>query len=174
MRDALPQAGRPAPVIRVRIIGIGSWSGDDRIGWDAIEAIEASGVLRRFPPDSVDAVRCDRPGGLLALAAGAPALILIDAMRSGASPGTVRRLAAEEVAMAQGGMSSHGLGVAEWLAVARALDLLPAAVLVYGIEAPSSAPATEPGERVSAAVPAVLRLLSADLAALAHADRGPP
>jgi len=174
MRDALPQAGRPAPVTRVRIIGVGSWSGDDRIGWDAIEAIEASGVLQRFPRGSVEAVRCERPAGLLALANGAPALILIDAMRSGAAAGTVRRLATDELATGLGGMSSHGLGVAEWIALARALDLLPPAVLVYGIEAPSSAPATEPGERVTAAVPAIVRFLSADLAALVGADQGPP
>lgn len=161
-------------MIRVRIIGLGSWSGDDRIGWDAVEAIEASGVLQRFPRGNVEAVRCDRPGGLLALAAGAPALILIDAMRSGAPAGTVRRLAAEELATEGAGMSSHGLGVGESIALARALDLLPPALLVYGIEAPSSAPATEPGEQVAAAIPDVLRFLSADLAALAHADQGRP
>lgn len=147
----------------VRIAGIGSWCGDDRIGWDAVEAVETSGLLRRFPEGSVTAHRCERPSELLALAKGAAALVVIDAMRSGAPPGTVRRLAPDEPLGGQETLSSHGLGVAECLALGRTLGLLPP-LLLYGIEAPRSAPDTAPDELVSAAIPALLRLLAADLA----------
>lgn len=41
---------------RVCVIGIGSPFGDDRIGWAAIEALKASGILKQFPPGSVDSM----------------------------------------------------------------------------------------------------------------------
>ena len=75
---------------QVRIIGIGSPFGDDRIGWDAIKALETSGILDRFPAGAVAARCCDRPGGgLLMLFEGVELAIVIDAMKSGAALGAV-------------------------------------------------------------------------------------
>jgi hydrogenase maturation protease len=174
MRDPLPENRRPALVTQVRIVGIGSWSGDDRIGWNAIEAIEASGFAARYPEGTVQTWRCERLGELPRLADGACALILVDALRSGAPAGTVRRLDASALAASQERASSHGLGVAEWLALCRALELLPPVVVVYGIEAPLCAPCTEPGQPLRAAIPELLGLLSEDLATLATAGRERP
>lgn len=158
----------------VRIIGIGSWCGDDRIGWEAVDAIHASGLLLRFPANSVEACRCDRPGDILALAGTASALILVDAMRSGAPAGTVRRLAADEPLPREWQTSTHGLGVAEYLAIGHALGTLPPVLLLYGIEAPAAAPASEPDDKVLSAIPALLRLLAADLAELLEGKQGRP
>ena len=65
---------------------------------------------------------------------GAGEVIVVDAARSGAAPGTVHRLdgLAEPVAHGQG--STHAFGLAETLALARALGRAPARLTVIGIE----------------------------------------
>ncbi|MEQ6342016.1 MAG: hydrogenase maturation protease [Gammaproteobacteria bacterium] len=122
-------------MIPIRIIGIGSPFGDDRLGWEAAEAVRRSGLLGHFPQGLVSVQCCDRPAsGLLMLMEGASHVILIDAMRSGAVPGTVRRLQDEEIEMEAALLSSHGFGVAESLALGRTLGMLPARLVLYGVE----------------------------------------
>jgi hydrogenase maturation protease len=82
----------------VRILGMGSPFGADRIGWQAIDALGSTGITRGQPPGWVSLVCLDRPGArLLEALAGAEAVILIDAMRSGAPPGTLRRLQLDQL-----------------------------------------------------------------------------
>ncbi|MBI2779823.1 MAG: hydrogenase maturation protease [Gammaproteobacteria bacterium] len=119
----------------IRIIGIGSPFGDDRLGWEAVEAIRRSGLLEYFPQGLVSVQSCDRPAsGLLMLMEGAAHVILIDAMRSGAVPGKILRLQDEEIEMESALLSSHGFGVAESLALGGALGMLPARLVLYGVE----------------------------------------
>lgn len=151
---------------QARIIGIGSPFGDDRIGWDAIVALETSGILERFPAGAVAACCCDRPGGgLLMLFDGVELAIVIDAMRSGAALGTVRKFSANELEPEQDFVSSHGVSVAETVALGRVLDLLPATLLLYGIEVQRAMPAAELHPRVRAAIPVLLRAIAMDLEA---------
>jgi hydrogenase maturation protease len=149
----------------IRIIGIGSPSGDDRIGLDAIDALQASGLLGRYPAGSVEACRCDRPAALLAMLQGIDAAILIDALQSGALPGTLHRLEAHQLAPAAGATSSHGMGVADSLALGQALGMLPPSLHLYGIEGRCAAPASDPGSAVRGAIASVLGAIAADLAA---------
>ncbi len=67
---------------------------------------------------------------------GAERVILIDAVQSGAAPGSVHRLAAHESPLPTGFFrySSHLFGVAEAVEMARALGRLPRELVVYGIE----------------------------------------
>ena len=119
----------------VRILGIGSPVAGDDLGWRLAEALEQAGLPRYFPAGMVHVTLCDRPGSLLLPAMrGARLAILLDAMRSGAQPGTVRRLDMLELDDSTGLLSSHGFGVAEALALGRALEDLPPLVLIYGIE----------------------------------------
>lgn len=148
---------------RVRIIGIGSPCGDDRIGWDAIEALQASGLLGQYPAGTVEACCCDRPGALLAWFQDVEAAILIDAMRSGAPPGTVQKLAVHALAPVQDPVSSHGISVAEQIALGRVLGLLPPTLLVYGIEAGQMAPGTQADGRLRARIPGLLDLIALGL-----------
>lgn len=79
------------------------------------------------------------PGGaaeILAALQGAAQAILVDATSSGAPPGTVRRFdaAAGPLPASFARASSHGLGVAEAVELARALGQLPPHLVVYGIE----------------------------------------
>jgi len=149
---------------RVRIIGIGSPFGDDRIGWEMIEAIAASGILERFPPDFVSACCCARPGGgLLSLFENVGTAIVIDAMMSGASAGTVRRLTQSELEQTRGLLSSHGISVAETVALGRILGLLPATLVFYGIEVQRPLPCATLHPESYAALPALLRNIALDL-----------
>ena len=96
----------------------------------------AERLAGRLPGDvTVAAV----PGGaveILAALQGAGRAVLVDATSSGAPPGTVRRFEAAEgplpTSFARG--SSHGLGVAEAVELARALGQLPPHLVIYGIE----------------------------------------
>lgn len=133
---------------RLRIIGIGSPFGDDRLG------LEAAARLASAPPPGCEVVAADRPGvALLELFTDAGAIVLIDAVRSGAAPGTVHDLTLEAVPAAGLDLvSSHGLGVGETLALARALDRLPSGRLL-GVE---TAWPPDRGMRLSAPVEAGL------------------
>jgi len=115
--------------VRVRLIGVGTPHGDDAAGPAVVEALIAAGL-----PEGVAATTCARPGlDLPDVLRGAQAAVLVDAMRSGRRPGSVARVAADRLGALRP-LSSHGLGVAEGLALAEALGRCPARVEVVGIE----------------------------------------
>jgi hydrogenase maturation protease len=139
-----------------RVLGIGSPAGDDRAGWCVVDALHARLGARA----DIALDKLDRPGaGLLAHLEGAAHVVLIDAMRSGAAPGTIRRVDRADWRN-QGGPSSHGFGVFDALALAEALGSLPPALVVYGVEIG----AAEPGEALTPAVRAAVDELAARIA----------
>ncbi len=141
----------------VCILGIGSPFPGDDLGWRLAKALERAGLPRYFSAGMVHITRCDRPGSLLLPAMrGARLGILLDAMRSGALPGTVRCLEMRELDDNAGLLSSHGFGVAEALALGRALEDLPPRVLIYGIET-GQAPSLPPlGDLVAILWPTII------------------
>ncbi len=150
----------------VRIVGIGSSFGEDCLGWNAVDAIECSGILAPYPAEWVKTFRCSEPmAGLLPLLEDAGAAILIDAMQSGAPPGSLCRVDTDSLAPHAGQVSSHGMGVCESLALARALDILPRTVVLYGIE--MTRPETG-DESAFVAIPALLAAIADDLRTLFH------
>ncbi len=60
--------------------------------------------------------------------------VVIDALRSGSVPGTVRVVDLGEVSATAGSTSTHGIGLSGVLRLARAVDQAPARVVVVGIE----------------------------------------
>ena len=72
-------------------------------------------------------------------------------MHSGILAGSVRKLSCEDVALENVFYSSHGYGVQETLALGKALDMLPAIIVVYGIEI-SDFPKGDPAQSVSVEV----------------------
>jgi hydrogenase maturation protease len=116
----------------LRVIGIGSPFGGDTIGWQAIERLRDEAELF---PHGTELRALDRPGStLIPLLETSRFVILIDAMQSGHSPGTVQRLQLNDLITDAEQPSSHSLGVAEALALAEALNVLPEKLLIYGIE----------------------------------------
>lgn len=67
---------------------------------------------------------------------GADEVIVVDAARSGAPPGTIHRIDPTSQSLPEGMLatSTHSVGVASTIELARALGRLPDRVTVYGIE----------------------------------------
>ena len=129
------------------IIGIGTDTGGD----------DAAGLLaaRRLRELGVEAL--DYSGevlGLIELWEGARSVILIDAMRSGRPPGAIAVLDARQAPLAREdfAVSTHGLGLAEAIALAAALGRLPERVVIYGIEGRNFSPGDVVSPEVLAAV----------------------
>lgn len=151
----------------VRLIGVGSPFGGDLVGWKAIEALERSGLHRRFLPGAVETSCCNSPVSvLLEHMEGARAVILIDAMSTGAAAGTVRKILPEELSVDAASISTHAIGVPESLALAGAIGILPGTVIVYGIEVGHSGPDSEPQAELQLALPRLLHDIEADLITL--------
>jgi len=124
---------------RAMVVGIGSVDrGDDGIGpivaGHVRDAVQASG-------DSwVDVVVHDDPTVLADAMAGLDIAVIVDAVRSGDEPGrvTCREVGRGEPALTAGTTTgvagTHGLGLATAIELSRALDLLPARVVVVGVE----------------------------------------
>jgi hydrogenase maturation protease len=123
-----------APSRSVLIIGLGNeLRGDDGAG------VMVARRLRMLGEGGGMIVREQRgdPTELIGLWQDRDAVVLVDTMRSGAPTGTVRRFDVSEaplpVAM-HGSSSTHALGLAEAIELARSLGRLPERVVVYAVE----------------------------------------
>jgi hydrogenase maturation protease len=121
--------------MKIHIIGAGSPSGDDWLGWELAERLRVSEILAPWS-GNVSISLHDRPGAALLQAWRDNGLvILLDAVRSGAAPGTVHRFDAAQLVTQPRRLSTHGFGVAEAVQLAAALEALPESLLFFGIEA---------------------------------------
>lgn len=111
------------------MIGIGSPFGADQLGWLVIDALRASS-----PSLDASLVQCRHPGELPDLLAGYRRAILVDAVLADRPPGTLLRLSRDDLPHVGLGVSSHGLGVPQALALAAVLGALPEQLQVLGIE----------------------------------------
>lgn len=148
---------------KIRILGIGSPSGDDQAGWLTVDALLAGGA---HAGGEVAIEKLDRPGAkLIPLLDDAVWVILVDAMQSNAPIGHIRRFGAEDWLDYSQGLSSHGFGVLNALALARELGSLPPRLDLYGIEIGSASPGEPAGGEIQAAAQQLARRIAADLAA---------
>lgn len=116
----------------VVVIGVGNaLRGDDAAGLAVAEAIRASA------PDDVAVRVCEEePSRLIDAFGDAEVAFLVDAVSTGAPPGTVHRFDASDapVRSLELRSSTHALGIGETLELARALGRLPRRTVVVGIE----------------------------------------
>lgn len=114
------------------VIGVGNeFRRDDGVGL----AVVAS--LRDRVPAGVELVECDQePSRLIDAWAGAESALVVDAVESGAAPGTLHRFDAGAGPIPAGVFrsSTHAFGVGDAVELARVLGRLPGRVLVYGVE----------------------------------------
>ena len=142
------------------VLGIGNpWRRDDGAG---------PTVARRLAGRLPENVRVLAVGGditeLLDAFRGADLAVLVDAVSSGEEPGTIHRFDATATPLPAhfGRLSSHGLGLAEAIELARMLGRLPPGVHVYGIEGADF----RPGEGLSPAVEHAVGRVTAELIGL--------
>ncbi|HZD75178.1 MAG TPA: hydrogenase maturation protease [Actinomycetota bacterium] len=98
------------------------------------------------------------PASLLEALGGADPVVIVDAVRSGAVPGTIHRLEVrdrDEIPDRRPRHSSHGLSLGHLVALARTLDRLPRRLVLIGIEAARLGPGTGLSPQVSAAAETV-------------------
>lgn len=116
----------------VVVIGVGNrLRGDDAAGPAVADRVRA------HAPRSVDVRICEQePSRLLDALAGAEVAFIVDAVSTGAAPGTLHRFDASSEAVPSRELrsSTHALGVGESLELARALGRLPGRTVVFGIE----------------------------------------
>lgn len=120
----------------LHVIGIGSPFGDDQIGLRLIDELRRSERLQPYLGRGLELHQLDRPGaGLLAQLEGKERVVIIDAVVSGATVGQLHRWADIEAAgQPPFSHSSHGVGLAQTLALGRALALLPPVLTILGVE----------------------------------------
>lgn len=116
----------------ILLIGIGNeYRGDDAAGLAAIWALKAKGLpgtlFKECTGDGADLLETWRRAQLV---------ILIDAVSSGAPPGTLYRFDAltQPMPARYSFHSTHAFGVVEAIELARALHVLPPCLIVYAIE----------------------------------------
>jgi hydrogenase maturation protease len=153
----------PGSMGRVLVVGIGNPDcGDDGIGPLVVRQL----VGRVLP----DVAILERTGDALALIedwAGQDAVVLVDAA-AGAVPGRVHRidLLADTLPTDLSLSSTHGIGVAEAVGLARALGLLPQRVIAYAIEGADFDPGAPVDPMVAASVDAVVARIAAEVRCL--------
>jgi hydrogenase maturation protease len=112
------------------VIGVGNpWRADDGAGPAAARALGG-----RLPAGVRVVELTGGPGGLIEAMDGAATAIVVDAVVSGAAPGTVHRRTGADGLAAAAATSTHGLSVGQSLELAGALGLLPGRLVLYGIE----------------------------------------
>jgi len=148
-------------VTETLVIGVGNaYRGDDGAG---------IAVARKLAAQRLPGVRVMEMNGegtsLVEAWKDAPSVLLVDAVSSGAVPGTIHRFEAQVGPLPTGleHRSSHSFGVAEAVEVARALGRLPSHMVVYGIEGGLFAPGQGLSPEVERAVEEVASRLISEL-----------
>jgi hydrogenase maturation protease len=138
-----------------KILAVGN---PDR-GDDGVGPYVLAGLAGRIP--GVELLQADgEVSSLLAIFEQSSTLILIDAAdarTAGMAPGDILRLTADDPRLARSGLraSSHALGVAEAIALARTLGLLPARLSIIAIAGACFAPGAALSPAVASAADAL-------------------
>jgi hydrogenase maturation protease len=152
VRDALPE---PRDRASLRVIGVGNaYRSDDAVG------LVVARTLRGALPDGVTVLeREGEPTSLMDAWDGADAVWLVDAVSSGAAPGTLHRIDATSRAIpdAFARTSTHHFGLPEAVELARSVGRLPRLLVVYGVEGKTF----DVGDSLTAEVAAAVGMVSA-------------
>jgi hydrogenase maturation protease len=146
--------GRSGSPPAIHVLAIGSPHGDDQVSWHVVDR------LGRNPLPGLHTAALNDPVGVLDYLEGCERLVLVDACRSGAEPGTVIRLVWPDARLQEReSASTHGFGVVKVLELAAVLGDLPSHVVLIGVEALTCAPGAEISPPVRRALPRLYRQL---------------
>jgi hydrogenase maturation protease len=133
------------------IIGIGNrYRGDDALGCLLVDklrhALSTQGLSNEFITNNVELIEHDgEPAALIDCWQGYSTAILIDAVASGATAGSLHHIDLQAQALPDQfrSYSTHAFGIREAVELARVLGKLPPRILFYGVEGESFAANTE-------------------------------
>ncbi len=150
------------------LIGVGNpFRGDDGIGGVIVRQI------REEIPSDVKVLEETGDGAeLLEAWTGADCVILVDAVQSGAPPGTLYRFdaQAEKLPTWFSHSSTHSFGVAEAIELARLMEDMPSQLIVYGVEGLDFSPGTELSPDVLEVIPVAVHLILREIRQLLAAS----
>jgi hydrogenase maturation protease len=153
---------------KIVLIGIGNeYRTDDAVG------LTVARRLKEEAPEHIAVLEASGEGAaLMELWKGADAAILVDAVSSGAPPGTIHRFdaVAEPIPTKFFHYSTHAFSVAEAIELARALNRLPPCLIVYGIEGKSFEAGIGLSPEVEGAAQNVVKRLVRDIRTIRSGD----
>ncbi|MDE3067412.1 MAG: hydrogenase maturation protease [Verrucomicrobiota bacterium] len=152
---------KPEEQAAILVIGVGNpYRGDDSVGLAVARKLRAQGPARAV-------IREENGEGASLIEAwrGAPAVIIVDAVQSGARPGTIHRLDAgrQRVPSRFFHYSTHAFSVAEAVELARTLNQLPPRLMIYGVEGKNFQAGEGLSPEVENAVPEVVSRVGREL-----------
>lgn len=146
------------------LIGVGNeFRSDDGVGILAARRIRE----KNFP--GIVIVECDgEAASLMDAWAGMKTVVIIDAVSSGAPPGTIHRIDARRQSVSQElfPFSTHALGLAHAVELARSLGKLPINIIIYGIEGEQFTAGSNLSPKVQEALNEVLQLVTGEVYSL--------
>lgn len=150
------------------VIALGNrFRGDDGIGPLVAERLEGRGGEFIVVDGPMDALR------IICTWENAPLAVVVDAAALGAPPGTVIRkeLNGDPLPKELARCSSHGLGIAEAVALGKLLGRMPGRLVIYAVEGKTFRHGTAVSKEVRAAVEGIVRRVEAEIAALSAPRR---
>jgi hydrogenase maturation protease len=137
------------------VVGVGNpYRGDDAVGPLVVDAVRARLGAASNRLDTIVII-----GDLLDLVLAFNSeqdVVVVDAMVGEGEPGTIRETdALDDLPLPEPAVSSHGIGIAEAVELARILERLPRSLLVIAVQAKTFGHFEPPSPEVSAAVPVV-------------------
>jgi hydrogenase maturation protease len=151
---------------RIAVIGLGNPDrADDAVGILVVRALRG-----RTPPDVALLEDKDGPLFVLEQFGKFDALILVDAVRSGAAAGTVQCFNGRQIppSVRARAVSSHTLCVHDVLGLGEALGTLPEVVWVVGIEAARFEPGAPPSPEMERAVEVAAEAVLEQIGRISH------
>ncbi len=141
----------------ILILGLGNpLQGDDGVGCRVAEAL-----AKQTLSEDIEVMDGGTPGvGLVNLFEGRRRVVIVDAVEMGESPGQVRQFESQDVVFAGSSarLSLHRSGVADALALARALGIALPEIIVLGVQPAYVGWSTSLSTAVRAAVPQVVEM----------------
>lgn len=152
-----------APVL---VIAVGNpYRRDDGVGLAVLEHLSQEDL-----PGVTLVEESGESAALISRWQGAPFVVLVDAVSSGATAGTVHRLERGDGQWSVGARSAqastHSLGVGSAIELGRVLDCLPDRLVLFGVETADVGNGEGLTSPVAAAVPAVAKRIAAEVAAV--------
>lgn len=149
---------------RALVIGVGNpYRRDDGVGLVILDGLRASGA------DRFDVIESNgESSSLVETWTGRSAVIVVDAVSSGALPGTVHRLECSlgrwDVSPGLVQMSSHGAGLAEAVVLGQVLGRFPSRLIFLGVEVLDVSAGEGLSIPVAATVPGIIAMIGVEVA----------